>query len=125
MIVAHHASDGGSQVRTSAESRDPSAERYLLDPGLRLLLADLGISATNVLRRAGLPADLLTRDQPRLPAADYYALWQALGEESGDPNFPIRIGQAISVESFSRRSSPRSAAPTSQSPPDASPPTRS
>lgn len=101
MIAGHHASDRGSQVRTSVESRDPSAERYVLDPGLRLLLADLGISATNVLRRADLPAELLTRDQPKLSAADYYALWQALGEESGDPNLPIRIGQAISVESFS------------------------
>ena len=88
-------------MRTSAGSRDVSGERYLLDPGLRLLLADLGISATNVLRRAGLPADLFTRDQPKLPAADYYALWQALGDESGNPNLPIRIGKAISVESFS------------------------
>lgn len=78
-----------------------SSERYLLDPGLRLLLADLGISAANVLRRARLPADLFARDQAKLTTADYYALWQALGEESGDPNLPIRIGDAISAEAFS------------------------
>jgi AraC-like DNA-binding protein len=76
-------------------------ERHVLDPGLRLLLADLGISAANVLRRAGLPADLFARDQVRLTTDQYYALWQALGEESGDPNLPIRIGEAISVEAFS------------------------
>lgn len=78
-----------------------STERYQLDPGLRLLVADLGISAANVLRRAGLPADLFNRDQAKLTTDDYYALWQALGEESGDPNLPVRIGEAISVEAFS------------------------
>jgi AraC-like DNA-binding protein len=76
-------------------------ERYLLDPGLRLLLADLGISTANVLRRAALPADLFARDQARLTTDQYYSLWQALGEESTDPNLPIRIGQTISVEAFS------------------------
>jgi AraC-like DNA-binding protein len=76
-------------------------ERYLLDPGLRLLFGDLGISTANVLRRAGLPADLFARDQARLTTDHYYALWQALGEESNDRNLPIRIGQAISVETFS------------------------
>jgi AraC-like DNA-binding protein len=78
-----------------------TSERYLLDPGLRLLLADLGISTGNVLRRAHLPADLFARDQAKLTTDDYYALWQALGDESGDPNLPIRIGNAISVEAFS------------------------
>jgi AraC-like DNA-binding protein len=65
------------------------------------LLADLGISSANVLRRAGLPRDLFTRGQVKLTTADYYALWRALGEESGDPGLPIRIGEAISVETFS------------------------
>jgi AraC-like DNA-binding protein len=78
-----------------------SNERYVLEPGLRLLLADLGISAANVLRRAGLPADLFARDQAKLTTASYYAFWRALGEESADPNLPIRIGEAISVEIFS------------------------
>lgn len=85
----------------AANHRDLSADRYVLDPGFRLLLTDLGISAANVLRRAGLPADLFTREQPKLRVADYYALWSALGDESGDPNLPIEIGKAISVESFS------------------------
>ena len=84
------------QLETAA-----SSERYLLDPGLRLLLADLGISAANVMRRARLPADLFAREQAKLTTVDYYALWQALDEESGDPNLPIRIGDAISVEAFS------------------------
>lgn len=88
-------------VTTSTGQRDVSTERYVLDPGLRLLLVDLGISTTNVLRRAGLPADLFTREQPKVRVAEYYALWQALSDESGDPSLPIRIGKAISVEAFS------------------------
>ena len=87
-------------VRESLETAE-RAERYLLEPGLRLLLADLGISAANVLRRAGLPPDLFARDQVKLTTANYYALWEALGEESADPHLPIRIGEAISVENFS------------------------
>jgi AraC-like DNA-binding protein len=89
-----------TRAKQPLESTETS-ERYLLDPGLRLLFADLGISAANVLRRSGLPADLFARDQAKLTTADYYALWQALGEESGDPNLPIRIGEAVSVEAFS------------------------
>ena len=87
-------------MRESLETAE-RAERYLLEPGLRLLLADLGISAANVLRRAGLPPDLFARDQVKLTTANYYALWEALGEESADPHLPIRIGEAISVENFS------------------------
>jgi AraC-like DNA-binding protein len=72
-----------------------------LEPGLGLLLADIGVSTKNVLRRAGLAGDLFARDQVKLTTADYYALWQALADESGDPNLPISIGRAISVEAFS------------------------
>lgn len=87
-------------VRESPKTAE-SDGRYLLDPGLRLLLADLGISAANVLRRACLPADLFARDQVKLTPANYYALWQALDEEGADPNLPIRIGEAISAVTFS------------------------
>jgi AraC-like DNA-binding protein len=78
-----------------------NAERYVLETGLGLLVADLGISPANVLRRAGLPRDLFARGTVKLTTADYYALWQALADESGEPRLPIRIGEAISVEAFS------------------------
>lgn len=78
---------------------DP-AETYAVSPGAGLLLADLGIDFRNVLRRAGLPGDLLSGGPTRLPTAEYYALWQAIEDEAGDPNLSIRIGNALSVEVF-------------------------
>lgn len=74
---------------------------YALDATWRPLLKDLGISSANVLRRAGLPADLLAQPTARLQAADFYRFWQAIGAESGDALLPIHLCQAIRGESFS------------------------
>ena len=53
-------------------------DRFALDPTAGALLHDLGISPPNVLRRAGLPADLLARGSITLEPRDYYALWEAV-----------------------------------------------
>ncbi len=63
-------------------------------------MSDLGIAPGNVLRRAGLPGDLLSRGQSWLSPTEFFALVQAIEDEAGDPKLPIRIGQAISVEAF-------------------------
>lgn len=68
--------------------------------GWRVILTDLGISATNVLRRAGMPEDLLMRDAPRVSTDDYYRLWQAVVDESGDPSMPLSLGSAMTPEAF-------------------------
>lgn len=74
---------------------------YALDATWRPLLKDLGISAANVMRRAGLPEDLLAQPSARLDPVDFYRFWQAIASESGDPLLPIRLCQAIGGESFS------------------------
>lgn len=74
---------------------------YFLEPGIRLLLVDLGISPAAVLRRAGLPGDLLNRSQAKLPENEYFSLWDAIEVEADDETLPARIGDAISVEYFS------------------------
>ena len=73
---------------------------FAMHPGWRLLLKDVGIHAGNVLRRAGLPEDLLSRPSASLPTADYFRFWRALDEEADDPALGIRIGGAISAEAF-------------------------
>lgn len=78
-----------------------TVEHYTLDPSARVLLADLGLSAGNVLRRAGLPGDVLSAGAISLSPAEYFGLWKAVAEEADDPTLPIRIGRAISVEAFS------------------------
>ncbi len=63
-------------------------------------MTDLGIEPANVLRRAELPGDLLSRGRTWLPPEEYFALVKAVEDEVGEPNLPLLIGQAISVETF-------------------------
>lgn len=77
-----------------------AADSYTVNPGVGLLLTDLGVSPRNVLRRARLPADLFARGPALLSTAQYFAMWRALEEEADDPELPLRVGQAISVEAF-------------------------
>lgn len=78
----------------------PAPGQYAVHPGLRVLLTDLGVSPGRVLRRAGLPADLFSRGTTMLSAAQYFGMWQALQDESGDPELPLRVGRSISLEAF-------------------------
>lgn len=74
---------------------------YALDTTWRTLLRDLGVRPTDVLRRAGLPDDLLQQPAVRLPPEDYYRFWNSVEAETGDALFPIRLCEAIRTESFS------------------------
>lgn len=74
---------------------------YRLDPAFRIALRELGIPAAHVLRRAGLPLDLLGREAPTVSADGYYAFWAALGDEAGDPAVGLELGQIAATEVFS------------------------
>ncbi len=67
----------------------------------RLLMRDLGVSEPRVLRRAGQPADLFTREQATVSPEAYFRMWDALEAESGLEDFPLVVGQAFSGEMFS------------------------
>lgn len=71
---------------------------FVVPAGFRALLSDLGVSPANVLRRASLPSDSWSRRT--LPPAEYFALFDAIANESGVPNLPIAVGKALSVEVF-------------------------
>ncbi len=75
--------------------------QFVVDLGWRALLGDLGISDQDVLRRARLPLDLFTRETPTLSTPEYFRLWDAIVDASGDPLFPLKVGQAFSAETFS------------------------
>lgn len=77
-----------------------SSDHFTVGPSGRALLADLGISLPDVLRRAGLPMAVYAHETAELTTAEFYAFWRALAEESGDPLLPIRIGEAIRAEIF-------------------------
>jgi AraC-like DNA-binding protein len=76
------------------------ARDFALDTTWRAVLKDLGISSADVLRRAGLPDDLLEQEHTRLSPAVYYRFWSAIEAASGDPIFPIRLCQAVTTEAF-------------------------
>jgi AraC-like DNA-binding protein len=59
------------------------------------------VSAPNVLRRAGLPGDLLTRPSVRLAARDFHRFWEGLDAECEDPLLPLRLNRVIRSEQFS------------------------
>lgn len=74
---------------------------YALGSTWRPLIKDLGVAAADVLRRAGLPGDLLAQPEVRLEASAFHRFWMALDEELADPLFPLRVCQALRSEVFS------------------------
>jgi AraC-like DNA-binding protein len=74
--------------------------RFTLQPGWRLLLLDMGITPEKLLRRAGLPEELLVRQEMALPAEEYYRLWEALDAETQEQALAPRLLARLSVEMF-------------------------
>lgn len=77
-----------------------SQGKYALDPGLRAMLTDLGLSPARVLRRAGLRLDILAGGPVWLSQEQFFALWEAIEVEADDPNLPLRIEDAFAPEVF-------------------------
>jgi AraC-like DNA-binding protein len=76
------------------------ATRFSVQPSWKVLLRDLGVNPADVLRLAGLPADLFARADASLSPADYFGLWHGLEQAAGTDDLPLRIGQHIAVEAF-------------------------
>lgn len=74
--------------------------RFRLERTWRLVLRDLGVSPGNLLRRAGVPADLFARDDATVTGEEYFRLCDALAAEAGDPDIGLRIGQSLTAEMF-------------------------
>ena len=64
----------------------------------KTLLQDCGMRPDDVLRRAGLPADLFTRPDLMLPTEDYFRFWRSIEDETGDPAFALRLVEMLSAE---------------------------
>lgn len=73
---------------------------YRLSPAMKPQLLALGVRPERVLRRAGLPDDLLSRSDVRLKAEQFFAFAQALHDEADDPLLGIRFVKAMSAELF-------------------------
>jgi AraC-like DNA-binding protein len=63
-------------------------------------LEELGIRATAVLRRAGLPQACVNEPRVLLKTEELFALWRAIGEVSGNPTIGLQIGTETKTERF-------------------------
>jgi AraC-like DNA-binding protein len=66
----------------------------------RLMLGDLGMDATTVLRRAGLPSGLLDGDGTRISLDAYYTLFESFDAEAQSPTLALKLGQIEASEYF-------------------------
>lgn len=79
----------------------PRERAFGIDQSLTLMLHNLGVSKSDVLRRAGQPEDLLDRSEPvRLPTAQFFALWSAVEDAASVETFPLKVVESISPETF-------------------------
>ena len=75
--------------------------RFAVSPSWRVILTNLGLKVSEVLKRADLPQDLLSRDNASLSTEAYFRLWRAIEFMVGDPAFPLYILRDLNSEAFS------------------------
>ena len=63
-------------------------------------LDELGLSASAVLRRAGLPQSYIGEPRILLKTEELFALWRAVGEVSANPEIGVRLGTETKIERF-------------------------
>lgn len=73
---------------------------FSLDIGWRILLKDFGLQSEHVLRTAGLPEDLFSREGYGLSSDEYFSFWHALESQADDPMFPLLLVESVSAEVF-------------------------
>jgi AraC-like DNA-binding protein len=75
-------------------------KHFRVSGGTFLKLEELGVRASAVLRRAGLPQGFV--DQPRvlLKTEELFALWRAIGEVSTNPAIGLQLGTETKTERF-------------------------
>jgi AraC-like DNA-binding protein len=64
-------------------------------------LEELGVRASAVLRRAGLPQGLIAQPSVLLKTGELFALWCAVGEVSTNPAIGLQLGTESKTERFS------------------------
>lgn len=65
-----------------------------------LKLEELGVRASAVLRRAGLPQEFSNQPRVLMRTEELFALWRAIGEVSANPAIGIQLGTETKTERF-------------------------
>ena len=71
-----------------------------VDRGWLLIMTDQGVDWRMVLRRAGQPDDLFSREGAKLTTREFFRLWETFVDVVGNPELPIDLAEKISTEAF-------------------------
>lgn len=75
-------------------------KRYPIAKSMHQMTTVLGLDTGRVLRRAGMAQDFLDNEGRGVTAAEYFALWEAVFQEVGKPNFALEAGQRFAGSPF-------------------------
>lgn len=74
---------------------------FIVDGKYKDLLAQSGMDVTEVLRKAGLPEDILNHKTITMKEDQYYRFMQAIGDFIGDGEAMIALATSDQIETFS------------------------
>ena len=63
-------------------------------------MEELGVRASAILRRAGLPQEYAKQPRVLLTTEELFALWRAVGEVSASPAIGLQLGTESRIERF-------------------------
>ena len=75
-------------------------KHFRVSGGIFSKLEELGVSASVVLRRAGLPQGFIDQSRVLLKTEELFALWRAIGEVSTNPAIGLLLGTESKTERF-------------------------
>lgn len=76
-------------------------ERFILDGQYKELFTAAGVDVGAVLKKAGLPEDLLNRRKITLTEEAYYRFLETVGLVAGNPDLPIQLASGSQIQAFS------------------------
>ena len=76
-------------------------KHFRLSGGTFTKLEELGVRASEVLRRAGLPQRYVEQPRVLLSTEEWFAFWRGIGEASSDPAIGLLLGTETKTERFS------------------------
>ena len=74
---------------------------FAVNPGWRILLHELGVSAADVLSTAGLPPDFLDELPTRLEPDRFFAFWNAIEAHCPSQPMPLAMAKILDADIFS------------------------
>lgn len=77
-----------------------NTKRYPIAKDIQKMCTMLDLDPARVLRRAGLSQSFLQNESQGATSTEYFALWEAVYDEVGDPMFALEIGQKLAGSPF-------------------------